>query len=104
MTTPSNQNSSVERILAEFDDKFDGLWLDGMTDYATDRTFTKQETTDKIKDFIKTSCKEFALSVVGDNEKCMHYDEAPGICLCETLTQRNRVKDQIRSKINESYK
>ena len=36
-----------------FDDEFDGLWLDGMTDYETDKSYDKEETIGMLKAFIK---------------------------------------------------
>lgn len=41
-----------EENIKEFDYKFEGMWLDGMHDYTNDTTYTKQETLDKIQDFI----------------------------------------------------
>lgn len=38
----------------EWEDKFGGLWLDGMIDYETDTTYSEGETLDMIKSFIKS--------------------------------------------------
>lgn len=38
----------------EFDDKFLGLWLDGMHDYDEDKSYNEKETRDKLLAFISS--------------------------------------------------
>lgn len=45
---------TISEIEKEFDDKFVGLWLDGMHDYEIDEDFSEEEAIKKIKSFYRS--------------------------------------------------
>jgi len=71
-----------EKKLEEFDDQFDGLWLDGMHDYETEKTFDEMETRAKLKSFISQALKEQREEIVRkiDEYRC-YPDEVHCTCM-----------------------
>lgn len=48
-------NNLIDKGMSErFDEKFDGLWVDGMFDYKTDTVYGVRETKEKLKYFIQS--------------------------------------------------
>lgn len=75
--TPTLQNK-IEEALNRFDEKFDGLWLDGMFDYENETPYGEKETIEKIKSFLEqelssiaTLAQEDALESVESGVRCI---------------------------------